>query len=100
MVKIGQRLKDLRIERKMTQKQLADRLGLATSTISSYESGDRYPTLDTLAALARIYHVSTDYLLGLESRRDIDVTGLSEEEILVVSQMVHILREKNCQNRQ
>lgn len=100
MVKIGQRLKDLRIERKMTQKQLADRLGLAISAISSYESGDRYPTLDTLAALARIYHVSTDYLLGLESRRDIDVTGLSEEEILVVSQMVHILREKNCQNRQ
>ena len=100
MVKIGQRLKDLRIERKMTQKQLADRLGLATSAISSYESGDRYPTLDTLAALARIYHVSTDYLLGLESRRYIDVTGLSEEEILVVSQMVHILREKNCQNRQ
>ena len=94
MVKIGQRLKDLRIERKMTQKQLA------TRAISSYESGDRYPTLDTLAALARIYHVSTDYLLGLESRRDIDVTGLSEEEILVVSQMVHILREKNCQNRQ
>ena len=94
MVKLGKRLKELRLEGKMTQKQIADRLGLAISAVSAYESGDRYPTYDTLITLARIYHVSTDYLLGISSRREIDVTGLDEEEILFVSQLVELLRKK------
>ncbi len=94
MVKLGKRLKELHLERKMTQKQIADRLGLAISAVSAYESGDRYPTYDTLITLARIYHVSTDYLLGISSRREIDVTGLDEEEILFVSQLVELLRKK------
>ena len=61
---MGEKLKSLRIEKKLTQKQVADRIGLAISAVSSYESGTRYPSYDVLAKLARIFHVSTDYLLG------------------------------------
>ena len=88
---MGEKLYSLRIEKKLTQKQLAARIGLAISAVSSYESGSRYPSFETLIKLARIFHVSTDYLLGL--RRSIDVTGLTDEEIELISQLVDKLRK-------
>lgn len=94
MVNIGTKLKSLRLEKRLTQKQVADRIGLAISAVSSYESGARYPSYDVLVKLARIFHVSTDYLLGVTDKRNIDVTGLSDSEIDVVSQLVDMLRTK------
>ena len=95
LVNMGEKLKSLRIEKKLTQKQVADRIGLAISAVSSYESGTRYPSYDVLVKLARIFHVSTDYLLGITDKRNIDVTGLSDNEIELVSQLVDTLRNKN-----
>ena len=91
---MGEKLKSLRIEKNLTQKQVADRIGLAISAVSSYESGTRYPSYDVLVKLARIFHVSTDYLLGITDKRNIDVTGLSDNEIELVSQLVDMLRNK------
>lgn len=91
---MGEKLKSLRIEKKLTQKQVADRIGLAISAVSSYESGTRYPSYDVLVKLALIFHVSTDYLLGMTDKRNIDVTGLSDNEIELVSQLVDTLRNK------
>lgn len=91
---MGEKLRSLRTEKKLTQKQVADRIGLAISAVSSYESGSRYPSYDALIKLARIFHVSTDYLLGMTDKRNIDVTGLSDDEIEVVSQLVEMLRRK------
>lgn len=92
---MGEKLKSLRIEKKLTQKQVADRIGLAISAVSSYESGTRYPSYDVLVKLARIFHISTDYLLGMTDKRNIDVTGLNDNEIELVSQLVDMLRNKN-----
>ena len=92
---MGEKLKSLRIEKNLTQKQVADRIGLAISAVSSYESGTRYPSYDALVKLARIFHVSTDYLLGITNTRNIDVTGLNDNEIELVSQLVDTLRNKN-----
>ena len=92
---MGEKLKSLRIEKNLTQKQVADRIGLAISAVSSYESGTRYPSYDVLVKLARIFHVSTDYLLGITNIRNIDVTGLRDNEIELVSQLVDMLRNKN-----
>ena len=91
---MGEKLKSLRIEKKLTQKQVADRIGLAISAVSSYESGTRYPSYDVLVKLARIFHVSTDYLLGMTDTRNIDVTELNDNEIELVSQLVDMLRNK------
>lgn len=91
---MGEKLKSLRIEKKLTQKQIADRIGLAISAVSSYESGSRYPSYDALIKLSRIYHVSTDYLLGITDKRNIDVSGLNDAEIELVSQLVETIRNK------
>lgn len=94
MVNMGEKLKTLRTEKKLTQKQVADRIGLAISAVSSYESGTRYPSYDVLVKLANIFHVSTDYLIGMTDTRNVDVTGLSDSEIELVSQLVDMLRNK------
>ena len=51
----GRKIIFLRIEKKLTSKQLAARIGLAISAVSSYESGSRYPSFETLIKLARIF---------------------------------------------
>lgn len=91
---MGEKLKALRLEKNLTQKQVADRIGLAISAVSSYESGMRYPSYEALIKLARIFHVSTDYLIGMTDTRNIDVSGLNDEEIACVLQMIDILRKK------
>lgn len=94
MVDMGNKLKELRKQKRLTQKQVADRIGLAISAVSSYEAGTRYPSYDVLIKLARIFHVSTDYLLGMTDKQEIDVAGLNTEEIEVVLQLVNILKNK------
>mgnify|MGYP002084511617 FL=1 len=93
MVNMGDKLHSLRTEMKLTQKQVADRIGLAISAVSSYESGTRYPSYETLIKLSRMFHVSTDYLLGLTEKRSVDVTGLEDAEIELITQLVDKLKK-------
>lgn len=94
MIHMGEKLKSLRLEKGLTQKQVADRIGLAISAVSSYEAGTRYPSFAVLVKLARIFRVSTDYLLGISNNRTIDVTGLNDKEIELVSQLINALKGK------
>ena len=89
----GERLKTLRKGQKLTQQELANRLGVAKSVVSYYESGDRFPSYDVLIKIARTFRVTTDYLLDIERNRTIDVTGLSEENIAVVVSVVNALKK-------
>lgn len=61
---LSERIKKLRLESDMTQKQLADILGLTPKMISFYELGQRNPPNDILMKMSAIFNVSTDYLLG------------------------------------
>ncbi len=91
----GDRLKLLRTQAGLTQKQLAERIGATKSMISYYELQERQPSSVSLKKLSEVFHVSTDYLLGLEKNETIDVSGLDEEDIRAVRQIVSILRKKN-----
>ena len=63
------RIRDIREDRDLTQKQLADYLHIRQNTYSQYETGQRQLPLDVLIALARYYKTSADYLLGLTDER-------------------------------
>jgi len=93
-VNFGEKLKALRIGLKLSQRELAERLGVAKSIVSYYESGDRYPSYDILVKMARLFHVTTDYLLDVDKNRMIDVSNLSEEEIGVVISVIKALENK------
>ena len=61
----GQRIYELRKQKQLNQKQLGEAVGLSHEAISTIESGTRGTTIDKLVLLARFFHVSTDYLLGI-----------------------------------
>ena len=81
MVDFGNRLKTLRIRENMTQQQLANKLGLTKSVISAYETDLRLPSYDVLIHIAKIFNVTSDFLLGLEQKQEIDLSGLTKDEI-------------------
>lgn len=58
------RLRELRETQRLTQREVAERLGIAPSTLGMYEAGKREPDNDLLSAIAAVYATSTDYLLG------------------------------------
>lgn len=89
----GEKLRDLRKSQKLTQQQLADRLGVAKSVVSYYESGDRFPSYDVMVKIAHTFHVTTDYLLDVERKRVLDVSDLSEENIAVLQTVADALRK-------
>ena len=62
---LGKRLRELRVEKGLTQKQLAEKLNLNSVTYLHYEKSQREPPLSVLADMAKFFDVSTDYLLGL-----------------------------------
>jgi len=93
-VNFGDKLKALRISQKLTQQQLADRIGVAKSVVSYYESGDRYPSYDVLVRITHVFHTSTDYLLDKKKEEVIAVTGLSDEDIAVVRTVAEALKSK------
>ena len=93
MVNIGTRIKALRLERRMTQAEVARKIGISSVMICSYENELRSPSYGTLIKLAAFFNVSTDYLLGLE-KPPIKYDGLSDREIRAVINIVELLREK------
>ena len=62
----GERIRKLRTQNKLTQKQLGEVIGLTHKSISTIESGICAKTNEKLVALAKFFNVSTDYLLGLK----------------------------------
>ncbi|QIW52828.1 helix-turn-helix domain-containing protein [Lactococcus raffinolactis] len=61
---LSERLKSLRLEAKITQKEISNKLEIGQGTYARYEKGDRKPTGEILNDLAKFFNVSTDYLLG------------------------------------
>lgn len=92
MVDLGNTLKTLRIKENITQAQLAQKLGLTKSVISAYETGLRLPSYDVLIHIANIFNVTTDYLLGLERKKEIDLSGLTEEEISALVNLIKAMK--------
>lgn len=99
MVDFGKRLKELRLKEGLTQQQLADKLRVTKSVVSYYELQERYPSPDVLTKLALIFHVTTDYLLGLERCETVDLTGLEEEDIITIRRLVASLRRKKLADK-
>ena len=92
MVDFGNALKTLRLREDMTQAQLAQKLSLTKSVISAYETGLRLPSYDVLIQIAKIFIVTTDYLLGLERKYEFDLSGLTQAEIDALLNLIKAMK--------
>ena len=91
------RLRQLRLDKNLRQEQVAKLIGVNKSAISTYENNTRQPSFDILVRLATLYRVSTDYLLGMTNIRSLDLSGLSDEEVVAFSELVAIMTKRNEQ---
>lgn len=92
MVDFGYTLKTLRTQNNLTQAQLSQKLGITKSVISAYETGLRMPSYDILIMIAKTFKVTTDYLLGLEPKQEIDLSGLTEEEKTALLNLIKAMK--------
>lgn len=92
---IGDRIKQLRTDSKMTQPELAEKLDVTRSTVAAYENNTRQPSFSILIRLAHIFHVSTDYLLLGNDNDTVDVSGLSGEQRTIIVSLVNNFKETN-----
>lgn len=83
---IGQNIRKLRTEKQMTQKALADQLFVTAQAVSRWENGEVEPSLSTVAEIARIFHVSTDEILGISEMQPNEKT---EPETIVRTEYVY-----------
>lgn len=87
------KIKALREERGWTQAELSRRLGITRNGVNSWEQGLSMPSPACLVDLARVFSVSTDYLLGIEATATINVSGLSDKDVAVLAGLVERLRD-------
>ncbi len=91
----GEKIRELREKLGLTQRQLAERIGIGKSTLAMYETKDRMPSPVVLIKLASCFHVSTDYLLGIDGVKRVDMSGLTEKDVEYIEGLIELLREKN-----
>jgi len=91
----NERLKQLRIERKITQVDLAKILNVKSTAISNYESGLNEPSYEKLKILADYFDITLDYLLGL-SDQTFPITGnVVDKNTYEFSNLYHQLHTNN-----
>lgn len=72
----------------LSQSELARRLGVTRSSINAWESGLSAPTAVYLVEMSKLFHVSVDYILGLETNHRLNLSNFTEEEIRILYSLV------------
>lgn len=91
MYKLAERLKKLRELNDISQNALSKELNITRATINAWEMGISYPNAQSLILLSRYFNVTVDYLLGIDERAMLDISGLNQQEQQLISKMVQYL---------
>lgn len=97
---LNENIKKLRISHGISQVILAKELGVSKQCVSNWENDNILPSIDMLVRIASYFRVSCDYLLGIDERETIDVSGLDDEAIAHISLIVKdllIARKRNVE---
>lgn len=95
---MSKRLIQLREKNNFSQSFVARQIGVTPALISAYEKQERNPSINKLIALADIYHVSTDYILGRTHTDNVSTTinveHLTNTQINIVRELVQNMNQK------
>ena len=92
---LNERIRKLRTERNLSQVDLAKLLNVTKQSVSNWENDNIQPSIEMLMKIASVFSVSTDYLLGLDDRRYMEVTGLTDVEIAHLQQVIGDIQKKH-----
>ena len=91
---LAEKIKSIREQLGMTQAEVARKLGLTRSSINGWEMGLSVPSTQYIVELAKLFNVSTDYLLGMEQGAVLNIDDLTEKEVSVLIDLVACFRAK------
>ncbi len=92
---LPEKLKNLRIKHRYSQKQVAEILELSPSIISSYEKGERTPSVEVMLALSYLYRCSVDYLLGRKPEKEenkLNTDGLTDKQVQALKNLIETIK--------
>ena len=92
---ISIRIKELREKAGYSQSQLAKKLDVTRSSVNAWEMGLSLPTTQYIVAMAKLFHVSSDYILGLQSNLFITLDGYTEEEVALIFNLLKYFDERH-----
>ena len=81
---VSERIKELREAAGYSQSQLAKKLDVTRSSVNAWEMGLSTPTTQYIVAISRLFHVSADYILGIENELSVSLSSYNEEEIALL----------------
>ena len=90
----GDVIKSLRVSHNISQVQLASEIHVSKQTISNWENNNILPSIEMLVKIAAFFSVSTDYLLELDRRKYIEVSGLTDQELAHIQQIISDICKK------
>lgn len=91
---LGQRINELRLAAGLNQVDLAKRLNIAKQTVSNWENENIQPSIEMLVRLAKLFGVTTDYLLGLDEIPRLSVEGLPVSMVMHLSLLIEDFRNR------
>lgn len=92
---LNENIKQLRQSRNLSQVDLARALGVTKQSISNWENNNIQPSIDMLIHLAQFFSVSTDFMLGLDERKYIEINGLTDQQLAHVTTIIDDIRGTN-----
>ena len=93
---LPEKLKNLRLENQLSQKEVAAKLHISPSIISAYETGERTPSTENLLALSYLYKCSADYLLGKDNQPPVatlNTDGLTANQLQALRILIESMRQ-------
>ena len=90
---IGEQIKELREKAGYSQAELARKLSVTRSSVNAWESGLSAPTAVYIIELSKLFRVSSDYLLGLDTTNVLNLSGLADEETHILYSMIEYFRK-------
>lgn len=92
---LNENIRQLRLARSLSQVDLANALGVTKQSVSNWENNNIQPSIDMLIRLAQFFSVSTDSILGLNHRKYIEISDLTDYQIAHISAIIDDIRDKN-----
>lgn len=92
---LGKVIRELRTEFEISQIQLAKALGVSKQSVSNWENENILPSIEMLARIAKYFGVTCDYLLEMDERSLIDVTGITPQQRALVQKLVLEFQKNN-----
>ena len=85
---LAEKVMALRKKNGWSQEELAEKLNISRQSVSKWESGASIPDIDKIIAMSSLFGVSTDYLLELDQREYLEITGLTDEQTAHIKEII------------